>query len=155
MYDLILKNCNIINEDSIFESDIAIKNDRIELISADIQSESKEVIDVNGRYVMPGLIDDQVHFREPGLTHKGDIASESFAGLAGGVTSYFEMPNVNPATTTLENLDNKFALASQRSLSNFSFHLGATNSNIEEIKNVDINKAVSYTHLTLPTSDLV
>ena len=135
MYDLILKNCNIINEDSIFESDIAIKNDRIELISTDIQAESKETIDVNGRYVMPGLIDDQVHFREPGLTHKGDIASESFAGLAGGVTSYFEMPNVNPATTTLENLDKKFELASQRSLSNFSFHLGATNSNLEEIKN--------------------
>ena len=141
MYDLILKNCNIINEDSIFESDIAIKNDRIELISTDIQAESKETIDVNGRYVMPGLIDDQVHFREPGLTHKGDIASESFAGLAGGVTSYFEMPNVNPATTTLENLDKKFELASQRSLSNFSFHLGATNSNLEEIKNVDIKKA--------------
>ena len=103
MYDLILKNCNIVNEDSIYESDIAIKNDRIELISTDIQAEAKEVIDINGRYVMPGLIDDQVHFREPGLTHKGDIASESFAGLAGGVTSYFEMPNVNPATTTLEN----------------------------------------------------
>ena len=141
MYDLILKNCNIVNEDSIYESDIAIKNDRIELISTDIQAEAKEVIDINGRYVMPGLIDDQVHFREPGLTHKGDIASESFAGLAGGVTSYFEMPNVNPATTTLENLDKKFQLASQRSLSNYSFHLGATNSNIEEIKNVDINKA--------------
>ena len=141
MYDLILKNCNIVNEDSIYESDIAIKNDRIELISTNIEAEAKEVIDINGRYVMPGLIDDQVHFREPGLTHKGDIASESFAGLAGGVTSYFEMPNVNPATTSLENLDKKFQLASQRSLSNYSFHLGATNSNIEDIKNVDINKA--------------
>ena len=88
MYDLILKNCKIINENSNFESDITIKNQRIELISSDINSESKEIIDINGRYVIPGLIDDQVHFREPGLTHKGDIASESRAGLAGGVTSF-------------------------------------------------------------------
>ena len=77
MYDLILKNCKIVNENIIFESDIAIKNDRIELISSDITSESKQTIDIEGRYVIPGLIDDQVHFREPGLTHKGDISSES------------------------------------------------------------------------------
>ena len=108
MYDLILKNCKIINENSNIESDIAIKNQRIELVSSDINSESKEIIDINGRYVIPGLIDDQVHFREPGLTHKGDIASESRAGLAGGVTSFFEMPNVNPTTTTNENLTKKF-----------------------------------------------
>ena len=102
MYDLILKNCNIVNEGSIFESDIAIKNSRIELISKEIDSESKKVTDIDGKYVIPGLIDDQVHFREPGLTHKGEIATESKAGLAGGVTSYFEMPNVNPTTTTNE-----------------------------------------------------
>ena len=104
MFDLILKNCNIVNEGSIYESDIAIKNNRIELIDKVISLESKKIIDINGRYVLPGLIDDQVHFREPGLTHKGDIATESKAGLAGGVTSYFEMPNVNPTTTTNENL---------------------------------------------------
>ncbi|MCH1416846.1 MAG: dihydroorotase, partial [Gammaproteobacteria bacterium] len=107
MYDLILKNCKIVNENKIIESDIAIKNNRIELIEASIDSESKKIVDVDGKYVLPGLIDDQVHFREPGLTHKGDIATESRAGLAGGVTSYFEMPNVNPTTTTNENLSKK------------------------------------------------
>ena len=130
MYDLILKNCKIVNENSVFESDIAIKNSRIEKISKDISSQTKEVVEVNGRYVIPGLIDDQVHFREPGLTHKGEIATESKAGLAGGVTSFFEMPNVNPTTTTNENLTKKFELASTRSLSNYSFHLGASNTNI-------------------------
>ena len=104
MYDLVLKNCKIVNENKIYESDIAINGSRIELISNSIDAESKKEIDLNGRYIIPGLIDDQVHFREPGLTHKGDIASESKAGLAGGVTSYFEMPNVNPTTTTNENL---------------------------------------------------
>ena len=141
MYDLVLKNCKIVNENSIIESDIAIKNSRIEKISKDISSDTKEVIDVDGRYVIPGLIDDQVHFREPGLTHKGEIATESKAGLAGGVTSYFEMPNVNPTTTTNENLTKKFELASTRSLSNYSFHLGASNTNIEEIKRADIHQA--------------
>ena len=143
MYDLILKNCNIVNEGTIFESDIAIKNSRIELISKEIDSESKRVIDIGGKHVIPGLIDDQVHFREPGLTHKGEIATESKAGLAGGVTSYFEMPNVNPTTTTNENLTKKFELASTRSLSNYSFHLGGSNTNIEEIKKVDINQAAA------------
>ena len=143
MYDLILKNCRIVNESKTLESDIAIKNNRIELIGSDINAESSEVLDVNGRYVIPGLIDDQVHFREPGLTHKGEIATESKAGLAGGVTSYFEMPNVNPTTTTNENLTKKFELASTRSLSNYSFHLGASNTNIEEIKKVDINQAAA------------
>ena len=143
MYDLILKNCKIVNENQILESDIAIKNNRIELISPDINAESKKVIEIDGRYVIPGLIDDQVHFREPGLTHKGEIATESKAGLAGGVTSYFEMPNVNPTTTTNENLTKKFELASTRSLSNYSFHLGASNKNIEEIKRVDINQAAA------------
>ena len=141
MFDLILKNCKIVNENSIFESDIAIKNSRIELISKEISADSKQVVDVQGRYVIPGLIDDQVHFREPGLTHKGEIATESKAGLAGGVTSYFEMPNVNPTTTTNENLTKKFELASTRSLSNYSFHLGASNTNIEEIKRADIHQA--------------
>ena len=140
MYDIILKNCNIVNENQIKESDIAIKNQRIDLISTSIDSEAREVIDLNGRYVIPGLIDDQVHFREPGLTHKGDIATESKAGLAGGVTSFFEMPNVNPTTTTNENLTKKFELASTRALSNYSFHLGARNTHIEEI--------ISYTKAT-------
>ena len=149
MYDIILKNCSIGNENQIKESDIAIKNQRIDLISTSIDSEAREAIDLNGRYVIPGLIDDQVHFREPGLTHKGDIATESKAGLAGGVTSFFEMPNVNPTTTTNENLTKKFELASTRALSNYSFHLGASNTNIEEIKKVDIHQASALKVLSL------
>ena len=141
IHDLILKNCKIVNESKILEADIAIKNNRIELIQKTINSESKKVVDLEGRYVLPGLIDDQVHFREPGLTHKGDIATESRAGLAGGVTSYFEMPNVNPTTTTNENVSKKFAIASTKSLSNYSCHLGASNTNIEEIKRVNTNQA--------------
>ncbi len=141
MYDLILKNGTLINEGRIFESDIAIKGDRIEKIASSIDAESKSIVDLKGKYVIPGLIDDQVHFREPGLTHKGEIATESKAGLAGGVTSYFEMPNVNPTTTTNENLTKKFQLASTRSVSNYSFHLGASNTNIEEIKKADIHQA--------------
>ena len=141
MYDLILKNGTLINEGQIFESDIAIKGNRIEKIASSIDAESKSIVDLNGKYVIPGLIDDQVHFREPGLTHKGEIATESTAGLAGGVTSYFEMPNVNPTTTTNENLTKKFQLASTKSVSNYSFHLGASNTNIEEIKKADIHQA--------------
>ena len=141
MFDLKIQNCKIVNENNVIEADIAIKNSRIELIEKEITVEAKEVVDVKGRYVIPGLIDDQVHFREPGLTHKGDIATESRAGLAGGVTSYFEMPNVNPTTTTNENLTKKFQLASTKSLSNYSFHLGASNTNIEEIKRADIHQA--------------
>jgi dihydroorotase len=141
MYDLILKNCQIVNEDSIYHSDIAIKNERIALINSSIDAEAKEILDVEGKYVIPGMIDDQVHFREPGLTHKGSIATESRAALAGGITSYFEMPNVNPTTTTNENLRNKFDLASQKSVGNYSFYLGGSNTNIEEIKRVDTNLA--------------
>ncbi|MDA7828790.1 dihydroorotase [Gammaproteobacteria bacterium] len=141
MYDLILKNCQIVNEDSIYHSDIAIKNERIALINSTIDAEAKKIIDVEGKHVIPGMIDDQVHFREPGLTHKGSIATESRAALAGGITSYFEMPNVNPTTTTNENLRNKFDLASQKSVGNYSFYLGGSNTNIEEIKRVDTSLA--------------
>ena len=90
MYDLILKNGTLVNEGSIYESDIAIKGDRIEKISSSIDAEAKKIIDLDGKYILPGLIDDQVHFREPGLTHKGNIQSESRAGLAGGVTMYLQ-----------------------------------------------------------------
>ena len=134
MYDLVLKNCNVINENVESQVDIAIKNQRIEKIAASIHSESSVELDLSGKPVIPGLIDDQVHFREPGLTHKGEIATESKAALAGGVTSYFEMPNVNPNTSTIENLEKKFEMASTKSVGNYSFYLGATNDNIEEIK---------------------
>ncbi|MDB3950599.1 dihydroorotase [Gammaproteobacteria bacterium] len=137
MYDLILKNGTLVNEGSIYESDIAIKGDRIEKISSSIDAEAKKIIDVDGKYILPGLIDDQVHFREPGLTHKGNIQSESRAGLAGGVTSYFEMPNVNPTTTNRKNLQAKFDLAATKSHANYSFYMGASNTNIDEIKQLD------------------
>ncbi|MDA9947367.1 dihydroorotase [bacterium] len=137
MYDLILKNGTIVNEGSIYESDIAIKGDRIEKISSSIDAEVKKIIDLDGKYILPGLIDDQVHFREPGLTHKGNIQSESRAGLAGGVTSYFEMPNVNPTTTNRKNLQAKFDLAATKSHANYSFYMGASNTNIDEIKQLD------------------
>ena len=137
MYDLVLKNCDLVNENCSSEVDIAIKNQRIEKIASNIDSGSKEVLDCAGKLVIPGLIDDQVHFREPGLTHKGEIATESKAAIAGGVTSYFEMPNVNPNTSTIENLNKKFDMASSRSYANYSFYLGATNENIEEIKKHD------------------
>ena len=141
MFDIVLKNCTIVNENHIFESDIGIKDQRIEKIASSITDEAKETLDLAGKIVMPGVIDDQVHFREPGLTHKGEIATESRAALAGGITSYFEMPNVNPTTTTNELLDKKFEVAKYKSRANYSFYLGASNSNIEEIKKVDTNKA--------------
>jgi len=137
MYDLILKNGTLVNEGSIYESDIAIKGDRIEKISSSVDAEAKKIIYLDGKYILPGLIDDQVHFREPGLTHKGNIQSESRAGLAGGVTSYFEMPNVNPTTTNRKNLQAKFDLAATKSHANYSFYMGASNTNIDEIKQLD------------------
>ena len=98
------------------------------------------IIDANGKYLLPGMIDDQVHFREPGLTHKGTIASESRAAVAGGITSYMEMPNVNPATTTIEALEKKYSIGSQSSMGNYAFYLGATEDNIEQIQRLDSTK---------------
>ena len=139
MYDLVLKNCNVVNENVVSEVDIGIINERIEKIAGNISSEARNEIDLQGKLLIPGLIDDQVHFREPGLTHKGEIATESKAAIAGGVTSYFEMPNVNPNTSTIENLEKKFDIAANKSYANYSFYLGATNDNIEEIKKSDPN----------------
>ncbi len=141
MFDIVLKNCKLVNEGSIQEADLAIKDQRIAKIASSIDAPSKEILDVKGKYLIPGMIDDQVHFREPGLTHKGEIATESKAALAGGITSYFEMPNVNPNTITNELLDKKFELGAQKSFGNYSFYLGASNTNLEEIKRIDTNKA--------------
>ena len=120
MYDLILKNGTLINEGQIFESDIAIKGNRIEKIASSIDAESKSIVDLNGKYVIPGLIDDQVHFREPGLTHKANIETESRAAIAGGITSFIEMPNTKPQATTIEKLEEKFTKASKTSYANYS-----------------------------------
>ena len=131
----IIKNAKIINEQKIFESDILIEGLFITKISESISPNfpNTKIIDAEGNFIIPGLIDDQVHFREPGLTHKGDIYSESRAAVAGGITSYFEMPNTKPNTTTIDQLKNKFDLAKNNSIANFSFMFGGTNSNLDEI----------------------
>ena len=137
MSTTLLKGGTLINEGRKFEADILIKNGRIEKIAIAIDGgEANEVIDVSGKMVMPGCIDDQVHFREPGLTHKGDIHSESRAAVAGGITSYMEQPNTKPAATTIEELEKKYSRASEVSIANYSFNMGATNDNLEELKKV-------------------
>ncbi len=136
---ILIKNAKVVNENSIFESDVLLEDDRIVRIDTDISDANAEVIDLAGRYLMPGVIDDQVHFREPGLTHKGDIASESRAAVAGGITTYMEQPNTNPQTTTIQKLEEKFAMAENTSYANYSFLFGGTNDNLEEIKRLDKN----------------
>ncbi|NIW23880.1 MAG: dihydroorotase [Gammaproteobacteria bacterium] len=137
MSKTLLVNGTIVNEGQVYAADVLIDGDRIGRIESGLPASSAEtVIDVSGCHVLPGLIDDQVHFREPGLTHKADIASESLAAVCGGVTSYMEMPNTTPPTTTVESLEEKRERAQGRSHANFAFYLGATNDNIEEIKRV-------------------
>ncbi|MFT4780780.1 MAG: dihydroorotase [Psychroserpens sp.] len=136
---ILIKNAKIVNEGSITEGDILIEGEYIKEISDSISAKSSDVIvvDIEGNYVFPGVIDDQVHFREPGLTHKGNIASESRAAIAGGITSFIEMPNTNPQTTTVEKLEEKFEVASKTSHANYSFMFGGTNDNLEEILKVN------------------
>ncbi|WP_447637970.1 dihydroorotase [Flavobacterium microcysteis] len=139
MKSVLIKNAKIVNEGTIFEGDVLIENEFIveiaETISA--KSSSTKIINAEGNYLIPGAIDDQVHFREPGLTHKGDIASESRAAVAGGITSFIEMPNTNPQATTIELLEDKFTIASEKSIANYSFMFGGTNDNLAEILKVN------------------
>lgn len=151
MRSYLLKNGKLVNEGCITHADILVKGDRIEKIGTDLSNDSAEVLELNGSFVFPGVIDDQVHFREPGLTHKGDIASESRAALAGGVTSYMEQPNTNPQTVTIEKLEEKMALANKTSFANYSFLFGGTNDNLEELKRLD-PKACSGVKLFLGSS---
>jgi len=138
----LLVNGTLVNEGTIRQADILIEGERIGRIEPDLRASlAQEVIDLEGRYVLPGLIDDQVHFREPGLTHKGSIASESQAAICGGVTSIMEMPNPQPPTTDLSALAEKRALARGRSFANYAFYLGASNDNLEEIKRVTSGEA--------------
>jgi dihydroorotase len=135
----LIKNAKIVNEGKIVEGDILIEDDFIKEIDDSISVKSADitVIDAEGNYVLPGMIDDQVHFREPGLTHKANIETESKAALAGGITSFIEMPNTNPQTTTVEKLEEKFAVAAETSYANYSFMFGGTNDNLDEILKVD------------------
>ncbi|MCG9569339.1 dihydroorotase [Vibrio chagasii] len=137
----LIKNAYVVNEGTVTEIDVLVVDQRIEQVASNIRPSSEcEVIDAQGCYLIPGMIDDQVHFREPGLTHKGSIATESRAAVAGGITSYMEMPNVNPATTSIEALEKKFDIAAQSSLANYSFYLGATEDNLDQIKKLDPTK---------------
>ena len=130
----LLKNGTIINEGRVFTSDILIKEDRIEKIGGIIENNCGAVeIDASEKLIIPGCIDDQVHFREPGLTHKGTIFSESRAAVAGGITSFMEMPNTVPNALTQELLEEKYAIASKSSIANFSFFMGASNDNLDEV----------------------
>jgi dihydroorotase len=135
MNRILIKNAKIVNEGTIFEGDVLIENEFIVEIAESISAKSSDckIIDAEGNYLIPGAIDDQVHFREPGLTHKGDIESESRAAVAGGITSYIEQPNTVPNAVTQEILEEKYKIAAEKSYANYSFMMGGTNNNLEEI----------------------
>jgi len=131
----LILNARVVNEGSITEKDLFIKDERIEQMGSDLSGiAADKIIDANGKIVIPGAIDDQVHFREPGLTHKAQILTEAKAAVAGGVTSFMEMPNTIPNTLTQELLEQKYQLGAQKSLANYSFFMGASNDNLEEVK---------------------
>jgi dihydroorotase len=140
MSSTLIRNATIVNEGEIFRGDLLIKDEFISAIGSPGQTKSpqgSQIIDASGLILIPGVIDDHVHFREPGLTHKGDIFSETRAAAAGGITSCMEMPNTVPQAVTLEVLDEKYRLASEKSLINYSFYIGATNDNLGEILKAD------------------
>ena len=141
---ILIKNATIINEEKKFISDLLIVDTIIFEIKPNIKIQDDfEIIDATGKLLIPGIIDDQVHFREPGLTHKATIKSESKAAIAGGITSFIEMPNTIPQTTTVKELKRKFKIAESSSYANYSFMFGATNSNLEEIKKIDKNEVAA------------
>ena len=137
----LIKNAKIVNENTTFLGDVLIENEIIKEISSDIKAtENTQLIDAKGAYLIPGFIDDQVHFREPGLTHKANIASESKAAIAGGITTFIEMPNTVPQATTQNLLEDKFKIAAKDSYANYSFMFGGTNDNLEELLKTDPKK---------------
>lgn len=139
MNSTLIVNAKIVNEGRIIEGDLLIDGHYIERVDKNLQSApAKRIIDANGKYLLPGAIDDQVHFREPGLTHKANIFSESRAAVAGGVTSFMEMPNTIPPAFTQELLEDKYQIAAKNSLGNYSFYIGASNDNLEEVMKTDL-----------------
>lgn len=139
MKSILITGANIVNEGRITPGDVLIREGRIAVIGSDLSLESADIhLDAKGKYLFPGVIDDQVHFREPGLTHKGEIYTEAKAGVAGGTTSYMEMPNTVPQAVTIELLEEKYSRAKEVSLANYSFFLGGTNDNLEEILKLDL-----------------
>lgn len=129
----LIKNVQIVNEGKILTGDLLIENDMISKIDTNISEEADQIIDGSGKYLLPGVIDDQVHFREPGLTHKGDIESESRSAIAGGTTSFIEQPNTVPNAVTQELLADKYQIASEKSFANYGFMMGGTNDNLEDV----------------------
>ena len=142
---ILIQNATIINEGVRYQADVLIEGERIKSIHSPftVQDSSFTIIDATGLLLLPGLIDDQVHFREPGLTHKGDIHSESRAAVAGGITSYMDMPNTLPQTTTVETLNDKYERASRESFANYAFFIGATNDNLKELKKPEAKRAAA------------
>ena len=142
MRTVLIKNAQIVNEGTITSGDVLIEADRIAEIapSISVKNADTKVIDADGFYLIPGMIDDQVHFREPGLTHKATIKTESRAAVAGGITSFIEMPNTVPQATTIDLLEEKFAIAAKDAYANYSFMFGGTNDNLSEILKVDKTK---------------
>ena len=139
---LLIKNARLVNEGEVRDADVLIDGERIARIDTDIAAPADAaVVDAAGKWLLPGMIDDQVHFREPGMKHKGDLATESAAAAAGGITSFMDMPNVSPQTTTRQVLAEKYVTAADRCTANYGFYLGATNGNIEEVKALKINEA--------------
>ena len=142
MDKLLITNARLVNEGETKDADVLIVGERIEKIGTGLSADDvATVIDADGKILMPGMIDDQVHFREPGLTNKGDLATESAAAVAGGITSFMDMPNVNPQTTNRLALADKYAIAAGRCRANYAFYLGATNRNIEEIKALQVDES--------------
>jgi dihydroorotase len=142
MDSILILNARTVNEGRIQALDVYVQGGSIERIGGDLASlRADTVIDAEGRVLLPGMIDDQVHFREPGLTHKADLHSESKAAVAGGITSFMDMPNTRPQTVTLEALEAKYALAAERAVANYAFYLGATHDNMEVIRALDPSKA--------------
>ena len=130
---LIIKNAKIVNENKIYNSDVLIVDKKIKKISSNINVSAERILDAKGLHLFPGIIDDQVHFREPGLTHKANIYTESKAAIAGGITSYMEMPNTKPQALTQDLLEEKYQIASKKSLANYSFFMGVSNDNLNEV----------------------
>jgi dihydroorotase len=141
MKTTLILNANIVNEGQVFAGDVLVRGQYIEIVDKNLSGQKADrVIDAKGKYLLPGVIDDQVHFREPGLTHKANIYTEARAGVAGGVTSFMEMPNTNPPTFTQELLEQKFQIASRTALANHSFFIGAANDNLDEVLKTDITR---------------
>ena len=141
-YKILIKNGTIVDSKTQIKRDVLISNDKIKKIEKNINSQADRIIDASQKFIIPGVIDPQVHFREPGLTHKEDIKSGARSAVCGGITTFFEMPNTNPATTNSKLLEEKFKIAEKSSVANFSFFLGATPNNIDEIKNLKGNCGV-------------